>query len=200
MSPFGVILVCIFPHSGWIRRDTPYLSVFSTNAGKSGKNADQKNSGYGVFLRSTNQFVRDTILWSRKNWYLLKRTCPNQFQLSVAVFQCYGTQIIHIQQFRKGCRLFPAGIYLFKVNIGNTRTKCLNLFKVNNKETRATPVWLWASKYWLGCLQFLFLSIFCLSRKKAPCSFIRSRNLYFLQPLDWNKFDSKIRFINILSM
>ena len=87
----------IFLQSDWIRRDTPYLSVFSTNEGKSGKNADQKNSGYGVFLRSTNQFVRDTILWSRKNWYLLKRTCPNQFQLSVAVFQCYGTQTFHFQ-------------------------------------------------------------------------------------------------------
>ena len=29
-------LVRIFPHSDWIRRDTPYLSVFSPNAGKCG--------------------------------------------------------------------------------------------------------------------------------------------------------------------
>ena len=28
-----VILVPIFPHSGWIPRDTPYLSVFIPNAG-----------------------------------------------------------------------------------------------------------------------------------------------------------------------
>ena len=27
-------LVRIFPHSGLIRRDTPYLSIFSPNAGK----------------------------------------------------------------------------------------------------------------------------------------------------------------------
>ena len=27
MSVLGVILVCIFPHSDWILRDTPYLSV-----------------------------------------------------------------------------------------------------------------------------------------------------------------------------
>ena len=33
---FGVILVRIFPHSNWIRRDTPYLSVFSSNAEKCG--------------------------------------------------------------------------------------------------------------------------------------------------------------------
>ena len=42
----------IFPHSDWIRRDTEYFSVFSPNAGKSGKNADQNNSEYGLFLRS----------------------------------------------------------------------------------------------------------------------------------------------------
>ena len=31
----------------------------------------------------------------------------------------------------------PAGIYLFKVNNGNTRT-VLNMFKVKNKDTRTT--------------------------------------------------------------
>ena len=31
-----LFLVRIFPHSGWIRRDTKYLSVFSPNAGKYG--------------------------------------------------------------------------------------------------------------------------------------------------------------------
>ena len=34
VSVFGVFLVCIFPQSDWIRRDTPQLSVFSPNAGK----------------------------------------------------------------------------------------------------------------------------------------------------------------------
>ena len=33
---FGDFLVRIFPHSDWIRKDTPYLSVFSPNAGKYG--------------------------------------------------------------------------------------------------------------------------------------------------------------------
>ena len=32
VSVFGVFLVSIFPHSDWIWRDTPYLSVFSPNA------------------------------------------------------------------------------------------------------------------------------------------------------------------------
>ena len=34
VSVFGVILVAIFPHSDWIRRDAEYLSVFNPNAGK----------------------------------------------------------------------------------------------------------------------------------------------------------------------
>ena len=33
----GFFLVCIFPHLDWIGRDTPYLSVFSLNAGKCGQ-------------------------------------------------------------------------------------------------------------------------------------------------------------------
>ena len=52
VSVFAVILVSIFPHSDWIRRDTPYLSEFSPNVGKCGKNADQNTSKYGLFLRS----------------------------------------------------------------------------------------------------------------------------------------------------
>ena len=36
MFVFGVCLVCIFPYSDWIRRDTEYLSVFSPKAGKYG--------------------------------------------------------------------------------------------------------------------------------------------------------------------
>ena len=42
----------IFPHSDWIGRNTEYLSVFSPNAGKCRKNADQNNSEYRHFSRS----------------------------------------------------------------------------------------------------------------------------------------------------
>ena len=48
MSVFGVILVHIFPHSDWIRRDTEYPSVFSPNA----ENGDQNNSVDRHFSRS----------------------------------------------------------------------------------------------------------------------------------------------------
>ena len=48
-SVFGVILVRIFP--GFSRVRTEYLSVFSPNVRKSGKNADKNNSEYSVSLR-----------------------------------------------------------------------------------------------------------------------------------------------------
>ena len=36
VSVFGAILVCIFPHSDWMRRYTEYLFVFSPNVEKCG--------------------------------------------------------------------------------------------------------------------------------------------------------------------
>ena len=51
-SYFGPHFSRIFSHSDWIRRDTKYLSVFSPNTGKCGKNTDQNKSEYGQFLRS----------------------------------------------------------------------------------------------------------------------------------------------------
>ena len=44
-------------------------------------------------------------------------------------------------------RSYPVGIYLRKVNT-NTKTRCENMFKVNNKDTRTT---LLASFYCLYC-------------------------------------------------
>ena len=46
VSVFGVILVCILPHSDWIRRDSLYLSVRMRG------NVDQNNSEREHFLRS----------------------------------------------------------------------------------------------------------------------------------------------------
>ena len=61
----------IFPHSDWIRSDTEYLPVFSSNAAKCGKNADQNNSKYGHFLYSVSNrfekkifdFVQSIFCW-----------------------------------------------------------------------------------------------------------------------------------------
>ena len=55
MPVLGVILVCIFfPHLPGFGLNTEYLSVFSPNAVKCGKNEDQNNSEYGHSLCSAN--------------------------------------------------------------------------------------------------------------------------------------------------
>ena len=59
----------IFPHSNWIRRDTEYLSVFSPNAGKCGKNVDQNKSEYGHFL-SNERDVFYRLFEGRKQDYV----------------------------------------------------------------------------------------------------------------------------------
>ena len=61
--PFSELLwSAFFPHLPTIRRGTEYLSVFSLNAGKCGKNADQNNSKHGHFLHS---------VYECNNWYKL---------------------------------------------------------------------------------------------------------------------------------
>ena len=39
-------------HFSWTLTDTEYLSVFTPNAAKCERNADQNNSEYGHFLRN----------------------------------------------------------------------------------------------------------------------------------------------------
>ena len=48
---FRVVLVRIFQHLDWIRKDTDSISMYSV---RMRENADQNNSEYGYFLRSVN--------------------------------------------------------------------------------------------------------------------------------------------------
>ena len=62
MSVFGVILVCIFPHSDWIRRDRKYLSVFSLHAGKYGHfshSVYKKESSCDLKVSIVKQHLKD---------------------------------------------------------------------------------------------------------------------------------------------
>ena len=64
--------------------DTLCLSVFSPNAGKCGKNADQNNSEYGHFLRSEQVSSRQVFVksqrWKHLNivWDLIKLNDPER--------------------------------------------------------------------------------------------------------------------------
>ena len=77
VSIFGVILVCIFPHSDWIRRDTEHLSVFSPNVGKCGPEYLQKWTLFMYLickLSAQNQNFTDIYVklrnQLRKKWVL----------------------------------------------------------------------------------------------------------------------------------
>ena len=80
----GFFLVRIFPHSDWIRRLTPYLSVFSLNAGKYGPEKSpyldtfysaysklSQTSKINIFTKITNGFnyifAKSCILISFQN-------------------------------------------------------------------------------------------------------------------------------------
>ena len=57
----------------------------------------------------------------------------------------------------------PAGIYLLKVKNGNTRVMCskLNLFKVNNEDTKTmlmTSFWSTLNRFHIGCSGVSFLT------------------------------------------
>ena len=76
MSVFRIILVLIFPYSGWIQRDTPYLSVFSPNAGKCGPESFRIRTLFTqwilplVFFEKWDKllFSHLTQLWQHNSW------------------------------------------------------------------------------------------------------------------------------------
>ena len=78
-----VILVRIFPHLNRMWRDTPYLSVFSPNAGKS----DQNNPKHGHFLCS------DTFIYNYLCMYMYISTYISTYII--------WTYILYIHTLRK---------------------------------------------------------------------------------------------------
>ena len=75
-------LVRIFPHSDWIRRDTPYLSVFSPNVGKYGpEKTPYLDTFYAVGKRSLI-----SLNWNKwmKNLFICrwKKTIKNKLTVS----------------------------------------------------------------------------------------------------------------------
>ena len=52
-------------------RHAPYLSVFSPNVGRCGKNTDQNNSEYRLFFRSVKEAKKIFSTWSFNNAIML---------------------------------------------------------------------------------------------------------------------------------
>ena len=77
-------LVRIFPLSDWIRRDTPYLFVFSPNAGKYGPKKTLSFDTFHVVGASINllsvslsTFFKHLYSWICENWIELNRLCKH---------------------------------------------------------------------------------------------------------------------------
>ena len=66
----GLHFSCIFPHSDWVRRDNPYLSVFSPNAGKMRTTiTPNTNTFYAVPFSPIENFFKKTV--TKISMYLL---------------------------------------------------------------------------------------------------------------------------------
>ena len=74
MSVFGVFLFRIFPHLDWIRRDTEYLSVFSSNAGKYGAEKIQIQAIFTQCLLLT--LLQISLYFSKNSSSSIKKICP----------------------------------------------------------------------------------------------------------------------------
>ena len=77
VSVFGVILVRIFPHSDWIWRDDPYLSIFSPNAGKKRTRITPNTSTFYAVACVWARFPLDNICQKPTNDIFLTITGDN---------------------------------------------------------------------------------------------------------------------------
>ena len=100
MSVFGVFVVCIFPHSEWILRDTSYLSVFSPNLGKYGP---EKSRILILFAKwDTYIFLNDGLVGPN----ILTR----EWHLNSVIFNCFWV-LVHESTALAIIEYFP--LYLF---------------------------------------------------------------------------------------
>ena len=135
MSVFEVFLAPIFPHSGWIRRDTEYLSVFSPNAGKYepeklririlftqwlsfGNKCFTRNMNLGIikssirFIKDSKRFNEPLLSWYRQ--YVVKKIKVwNMFLFSITFFMFYVTPLLWRAVRFSTCACIVLYIYLF---------------------------------------------------------------------------------------
>ena len=106
VSKYGVFLVCIFPHLDWIRRNTPYLSVFIPNA----ENSDQKKLCiWTVFtqLKLTKRYLNSDYR-KVKNFC----SCPQTF------ISC--SALCEVENKKKTRRIYNVNNYSYEGSIWNS--------------------------------------------------------------------------------
>ena len=65
VSIFHIFLVSIFPHLDWIRRDTPYLSIFSPDARKYGPEKLQTRTFSLQSVLPENVWKPEVLRWTK---------------------------------------------------------------------------------------------------------------------------------------
>ena len=108
MPIFNVFLIRVFLHLDWIRRDTLYLSVFSSNAEKYGPEK----------LQILTLFTQWKLVSKEPNGQLLIKYFPVDWD-SASQYDSSRTQ--NWQRFKDS--LSPAWNYMFKDNNSDTRTR-----------------------------------------------------------------------------
>ena len=108
MPIFNVFLIRVFLHLDWIRRDTLYLSVFSSNAEKYGPEK----------LQILTLFTQWKLVSKEPNGQLLIKYFPVDWD-SASQYDSSRTQ--NWQRFKDS--LSPALNYMFKDNNSDTRTR-----------------------------------------------------------------------------
>ena len=129
VSRFGIILICIFPHLDWIRRDTKYLSVFSLNT----KNTDQKNSDTMWYPHVYINFV---CVLKSFNFFLIIKSIPFVIRFILFIrakhFKTFSCSKATIETLEKGVK------YVQKVPIKTPERRhrrCSCVFSVNFDHT-----------------------------------------------------------------
>ena len=108
MPIFNVFLIRVFLHLDWIRRDTLYLSVFSSNAEKYGPEK----------LQILTLFTQWKLVSKEPTGQLLIKYFPVDWD-SASQYDSSRTQ--NWQRFKDS--LSPAWNYMFKDNNSDTRTR-----------------------------------------------------------------------------
>ena len=90
VSVFEVFLVRIFPHSDWLRRNTPYLFVFCPNAGKYG----HFSSSVVLTRISCYQFQPESIFQANFNLQISgRRIGVHEYFFYVAYHQFFSEKL-----------------------------------------------------------------------------------------------------------
>ena len=92
MSVFGVILVRIFPHLDWIRRDSEYLFVFSPNAEKCGPEKLRIRTLFTQwYSKISEKIIKPCSVWMKL--FTVRNAKITSYYYLAKMLMCYGLSL-----------------------------------------------------------------------------------------------------------